>query len=59
MELFANIFGSIQPLTIFAKHSVLDVSQGYKCASSKTKQKHGSLSFISQKIRTVVSADFF
>ena len=48
MELFANIFDYIQPLTIFAKHSILGVSQG-RCASGKTKEKLGALSFISQK----------
>ena len=48
MELFANIVDCVQPLTIFAKHSILGISQGYKCASDKTKQKLGSLSFILQ-----------
>ena len=46
MDLFANILDCIQPLTIFAKHSVLGVSQG-KCASDKNKQKFGALSFTS------------
>ena len=58
MELFANIVDCIQPLTIFAKHSVLGVLQG-ECTSDKTKQKLGALSFTSQKIRTAISADFF
>ena len=58
MELFAIIVDCIQPLTIFAKDSILSVSQG-RCASGKTKEKLGALSFISQKIRTAISADFF
>ena len=48
MKLFGNILDYIQPLTIFAKHSILGVSQG-RCASNKTKEKLGALSFISQK----------
>ena len=48
MELFANIFDYIQPLTIFAKHSILGVSRG-RCVTGKTKEKLGALSFISQK----------
>ena len=48
MELFPNIVDYIQPLTIFAKHSILGVSQG-RCASVKTKEKLDALSFISQK----------
>ena len=58
MELFANIVDRIQPSTFFAKHSTLGVLQG-KCASDKTKQKRGALSFISQKNRTTISAKFF
>ena len=57
MELFANIVNCIQLLIIFAKHSILGVSQG-RCASGKTKEKLGALSFISQKIRAAISADF-
>ena len=57
MELFGNIVDCIQPLTIFAKHSILGVSQD-RCASGKTKEKLGALSFISQKMRTAISADF-
>ena len=53
MEQFTNIVGCIQPLTIFAKHFILGVSMG------KTKEKLDALSFISQKIRTAISADFF
>ena len=48
MELFTNIVHCIQPLTIFAKHSMLVVSHS-RCASDKTKEKPGVLSFISQK----------
>ena len=57
MEIFANIVDYIQPLTIFVKHSMLGASQG-RCGSVKTKEKLGALSFISQKIRTAISADF-
>ena len=56
MECSANIVDSIKLLTIFAKYSILGVSQG---TSDKTKQKLGALSFISQKNRTTVSTDFF
>ena len=58
MEPFANIVECIQPMTIFAKHSILAVSQG-RYASGKTKEKLGALLFISQKIKTAISADFF
>ena len=58
MELFANIIDCIQPSTFFAKHSKLDIPQG-KCASDKSKQKLGTLSFFSQKNRTTISAEFF
>ena len=44
VELFANIVDCIQPLNSFAKHSILGVSQG-RCASGKTKEKLGALSF--------------
>ena len=56
MERSANIVDSIKLLTIFAKYSILGVSQG---TTDKTKQKLGALSFISQKNRTTVSTDFF
>ena len=56
MECSANIVDSIKLLTIFAKYSILGVSQG---TTDKTKQKLGALSFISQKNRTTVSIDFF
>ena len=58
MELLANIVECIQPLTIFAKHSILGVSQG-RPASGKSEEKHGALLFVSQKIRTAICADFF
>ena len=47
-----------QPLTIFAKHFILGVSQGCEYASDKTKQNPGVLSLISQKIRTAISTNF-
>ena len=59
MELFAKIVDCPQPLTIFAEHFILFVSQGYEYASDKTKQNPGALSFISQKIRTAISANLF
>ena len=58
IELFTNIVDCIQLLTIFAKHSILGVSQ-VRYASGKTKEKLTALSFNSQKIRTAISADFF
>ena len=57
MELFGNILDYIQPLTIFAKHSILGVSQS-RCSSGKSKEKLGALLFISQNIRTAISANF-
>ena len=39
----------IQPLTIFAKHLILGVSQVYEYGSDKTKQNPELLSYISQK----------
>ena len=58
MELFANIADCIQPLTVFARPSLLGVSQD-RCDSGNTKEKLGALSFISQKIRTATTTDFF
>ena len=49
----------VQPLTIFGKSSTLGVSQGYEYVCHETKQKPGTFSFISQKIRNTVPADFF
>ena len=37
MEIFTKIVNSIQLFTIFAKSSMLDVSQGYDYTSGKTK----------------------
>ena len=59
MELFTKIVDCIQPLTIFTKHFMLFFLQGYEYASNKTQQNPGVLSFISQKIRTAISANFF
>ena len=59
MELFAKIIDCIQPVTIFAEHFILFVSQGYEYASDKTKQYPGELSFISQKTRTAISENLF
>ena len=50
IEPFAKIVDCIQTLTIFAKHSVIGVSQGYEYFSDKTKQNLGMLSFTSQKM---------
>ena len=49
MELSAIIVDCIQPLTFFAKHFILGVSQGYEYASDKAKQNPGALSLIPQK----------
>ena len=59
MDLFTKIVDCIQLLTIFTKHFMLFVLQGYEYASNKTQQNPGVLSFISQKIRTAISANFF
>ena len=56
MELFANFVDCMQPLTIFAKDAILGVLQS-RCASGKSKEKLLVLSFISQKIKTAISAD--
>ena len=53
-----KIVDCIQPLTIFAKHFILGVSQGYEYVSDKTKQNPDALSLISQKIWTAISANF-
>ena len=58
MEFSTKIVDCIQPLTIFAKHFILGVSQGYEYASDKTKQNLGALSLISQVTRTAISASF-
>ena len=56
MEFSAKIVECIQPFTIFAKRSMLSISQGYEYVSNKSKQKHGLLSFTWQKV--AISADF-
>ena len=38
MELSAKIVDCSQPLTIYANHFILGVSQGYEFASDKAKQ---------------------
>ena len=42
MEPFTNLLEFVLPLTIFAKHSKLGVSQR-RCASIKSKEKLGAL----------------
>ena len=59
MERSAKIVDCIQLLTIFAKHFILAVSQGYEYASDKAKQNPGALSLIPQEIRAATSANFF
>ena len=58
MEFSTKIVDCIQPLTIFAKHFILGVSQGYEYVSDKAKQNPGALSLIPQKIRTAIPANF-
>ena len=50
MECFAKIVDCIQLWTIFAKHFILGISQGYEYASDKTQQNRGMLSFVEQKV---------
>ena len=57
--LLAKKFDFIQPLTIFIKHVMLGASQRCEYPSDKTKQSPGALSFISPKLRTAISANFF
>ena len=57
MELSAKIVDCIQPLTIFAKHFILGVSQGYEYASDKVKQNPGAMSLFPQKSRTAIFAN--
>ena len=59
MELSEKTVDCIQTLVIFAKQFILSVSQGYEMASDKAKQNPGALLFISQKVRTAISANFF
>ena len=49
MEPSANIFDCIQSLIIFAKHFILDVSQGHEYVSNKAKQNCGAFSPILDK----------
>ena len=56
MELFVEIVACISPLTIFAKHFILFVSQRYEICPDKIKPNPNVLSFISQRIRTTISA---
>ena len=58
MESSAKIVDWIQPLTIFSKHFILDVWQGYVYASDQAKQNPGPLSLIPQKIRIAISPNF-
>ena len=44
------LFECIQPLTFFAKHSILGVSKGW-CASGKSKEKLGALLFFFTKMQ--------
>ena len=59
VELSAKIFDCIQPLTIFAKHFISGVSQGYEYVSDEAKQNPGALSLIPQTSSTAISANFF
>ena len=43
MEFSTKIVDCIQPLTIFAKHLILGVSQSYEYVSDKAKQNPGAL----------------
>ena len=40
MKFCAKKVDCVQPLTIFAKHSILGVSHGYECVSDETKKKY-------------------
>ena len=57
MEFSTKIVDCIQPLTIFAKHFILGVSQGYEYASDKAKQNPGMLSLIPQKIKILIKCE--
>ena len=54
-----KIVECIQLLTIFAKHFILGVSQGYDYVADMAKQIPGALSHIPQKISTAIFANFF
>ena len=55
MELFVKILSETQPLTIYAKCTILDISQGYDYTPSNTKWKPGKMTFISQ---IIISSSF-
>ena len=59
MEFSTKTVGCIQPLTIFAKHFISGVTQGYEYVADKAKQNPGALSLIPQKIWAAISASFF
>ena len=59
MEFSVKTVDGIQPLTIFARRSILDVLQGYKYILDNTISKPGATSFIPQKNKNATSADFF
>ena len=59
MELSGKIVDCIQPLTIFTKHFILGVSQGYDNVADRAKQIPGALSHIPQNISTAIFANFF
>ena len=48
IELSSKIVDCIQPITIFAKHFILRVSQGHEYASDNAKQNPGALPLIPQ-----------
>ena len=52
MGLSSKTVDCIQPSTIFAKHFIVGVLQGYEYDSDKAKQNPGAFSLIPQKIRT-------
>ena len=59
MELSSKIVDCIQPLTVFAKHFILCVSQGFEYASDKAKQNPRAFLLIPQKRCTEISANLF
>ena len=59
MEFSTKIVDCIHLLTIFPKHLMLGVSQGYEYVSDKAKQNPGALPLIPHKIRIAISANFF
>ena len=59
MELSSKLVDCIQPLTLFAKHFILGVSQGYEYACDQAKQNTGALSLIARKIKPAISVNLF